>query len=69
MNEFIISLGYCGDADCALNINDKSYGVESRAWNMVSLLYIHPRMTEFALSKRGQQLLKYIYDNFNEDIL
>ena len=58
--EYKISLGHSGPTDCTLKINDKEYLIETRAWNLISLLKYY--------NIQAQKLLKYIYDNFDEDL-
>ena len=44
--------------DDPIAINDKVYGVESRAWNLITLI-----------QSNEQAILNYIYDNFDEDVI
>lgn len=59
-----ISIGYQGATDSCLCINDKEYCVESRAWNLISII----QNSEVDIDDDAQQnLLRFIYHNFEED--
>ncbi len=66
---YFINIGTKGPTDCCLKINEKEYLIETKAWCLIDIIYDY--LINRSLSNTDiiiQNLLHYIYNNFDEDL-